>query len=197
MEKKQILSLTLGLIIGLAIFATYNFILPLAKKQSVAEDVRKLYEIANPGSSAEISSIQDEGNLYKVLLKLTSSQGTNYVETYVTKDGRFLTENVIFVKESIQQIEKMKNFVDCLFNKGVRIYGATAINNTQIATATMLQLNILGRYSGKLYVSCDGNNLQNCINMGLQALPALVYNNTAYYGVFNVDYIANLTNCKV
>jgi len=186
----------IGLIIGLSIFAAYNFLTPLIQKSYVANNVKKLYELAL-GSSVSIEGISDFGNLYKILLKVITQQGTNYFEVYVTKDGRYVTESIVYVKESTQQIEKMKNFVECLFNKGLRVYGATQTNNTAINSATLLQLNLLGRYSPKLYVSCDGDNLQYCIQIGLQALPSIVYNNTAYPGVYSVEYLANLTGCKL
>jgi hypothetical protein len=169
----------------------------MLQKPSIAENIRKLYELALPGSSVSVESINEFGNLYKILLRISNQQGTNYLEVYASKDGKYVTENVIYVKESTQQIEKMKNFVDCLFNKGLRVYGATQTNNTAINSATFLQLNVLGRYSPKLYVSCDGDNLQTCIRIGLQALPSIVYNNTAYPGVYSVEYLANLTGCKV
>jgi hypothetical protein len=186
----------IGLLIGLTIFGVYNFVLPLVQKSSVAENVRKLYELAL-GSPVSVESVNDFGNLYKILLKVFTQQGPNYLEIYATKDGRYVTESIIYVKESTQQIEKMKNFVDCLYNKGLRVYGATQTNNTAINSATLLQLNILGRYSPKLYVSCDGDNLQTCIQIGLQALPSIVYNNTAYPGVYSAEYLANLTGCKL
>lgn len=197
LDKKFMFGFTLGIIIGLLILVFLIFGFPLIQKNTVANNVRKLYEIANPGSSVEILSISDQGNMYKILLRISTGQGTNYLETYVTKDGRFLSEGVILVKESINQIEKMKNFVDCLFEKNVRIFGATATNVSEINTATLLQLNILGRYAGKIYFSCDGAALQQCINLGLTSLPALVYDNKAYYGVFTAEAIANLTGCKL
>lgn len=190
-------SFLIGLMLGLSVLLIYNFGLPLYQKPKVANDVKKLYELANPGSSVEVTAVNDEGSMYKILLKVSNSQGTNYLEVFTTKDGRFLSESVIFVRESITQIEKMKKFVDCLFDRGVRIYGALNIDNQNITAATQLQLNILGRYSSKLYVSCDGELLQQCTNLGLQALPALVYNNTAYYGVFSTDYMEKLTGCKL
>jgi hypothetical protein len=186
----------IGLLVGLAIFGVYKFVLPLIQKSSVAENVRKLYELAL-GSPVSVESVNDFGNLYKILLKVPTQQGPNYLEVYTTKDGKYVTESIIYVKESTQQIEKMKNFVDCLYNKGLRVYGATQTNNTSINSATLLQLNILGRYSPKIYVSCDGVNLQACIQIGLQALPSIVYNNTAYPGVYSAEYLANLTGCKL
>ena len=198
MEVKQKLSIFIaGLILGLSVFVIFNFALPIFQKSSVAENVRKLYELALPGSSVSVESISDFGNLYKILLKVSTQQGTNYLEVYASKDGKYVTESIIYVKESVQQIEKMKNFVDCLFDRGLRIYGATQTNNTAINSATLLQLNILGRYSPKLYVSCDGDNLQACVQIGLQALPSVVYNNTAYPGVYSAEYLANLTGCKL
>jgi hypothetical protein len=194
--KPSLIMFVVGLMIGFIIFGVYNFVLSSMKKSSVAESVRKLYELAL-GSSVSVESINDFGNLYKVLLKVSTQQGPNYLEVYTTKDGRYVTESIIYVKESTNQIEKMKNFVDCLFNKGLRVYGATQTNNTAINSATLLQLNILGRYSPKLYVSCDGDNLQACIQIGLQALPSVVYNNTVHPGVYSTQYLANLTGCKI
>jgi len=195
-SKPNLIMFMIGLLIGLVIFGVYNFLLPLIQKSSVAENVRKLYELAL-GSPVSVESVNDFGNLYKILLKVSTQQGSNYLEVYTTKDGKYVTESIIYVKESTQQIEKMKNFVDCLYNKGLRVYGATQTNNTAINSATLLQLNILGRYSPKIYVSCDGNNLQTCIQIGLQALPSIVYNNTAYPGVYSAEYLANLTGCKL
>jgi len=195
-SKPNLIAFISGLVVGLVIFGVYNFVLPLIQKSSVAENVRKLYELAL-GSPVSVESINDFGNLYKVLLKVSTPQGPNYLEIYATKDGKYVTESIIYVRESTQQIEKMKNFVDCLYNKGLRIYGATQTDNTAINSATLLQLNILGRYSPKIYVSCDGNNLQTCIQIGLQALPSIVYNNTAYPGVYSAEYLANLTGCKL
>ncbi|MFZ8829858.1 MAG: hypothetical protein ACO2OO_00160 [Candidatus Aenigmatarchaeota archaeon] len=198
MELKQKLPMFfIGLIFGLLAFVIYNFVFPIIQKSTIAEGVKKLYELALVGSSVSVESINDLGGLYKVLLKVSTQQGTNYIEVYASKDGKYVSENIIYVKESIQQIEKMRNFVDCLYNRGLRIYGATQTNNTAINSATLLQLNILGRYSPKLYVSCDGNNLQYCIQIGLQALPSVVYNNTAYPGVYSVEYLANLTGCNI
>ncbi|MFH7880693.1 MAG: hypothetical protein QXI09_01660 [Candidatus Aenigmatarchaeota archaeon] len=187
----------IGLLLGFSLAIVYQFVSSFFKEKEVVEKVRKLYEIANPGSTVEVVSIKEEGNLYKLLLKISMFGGTNYLETYVTKDGKYLSENVIFVKESIERMEKMKKFVDCLFDKNVRIFGAMNTNVSEINTATQLQLNILGRYSGKIYVSCDGDAIQQCINIGLTSLPALVYQNQAYYGVFTAEAIANLTGCKL
>lgn len=194
--KRQIIFLTLTfLVISFLVGTLLGALMPEFKlfgpsKEEVAEEVKELYELANPGTQVEIAAILEESGLYKLILKSTGPAGITYREAYVTKDGKLLTENIILVEEFTNQIQMFKDFVDCLDEKGLRIYG---LNNS---TATLLQLNILGRYSGKLYVSCDGANLQTCLNIGIQQIPSVVYNNNVYPGVKTIDWFAQQTGCK-
>jgi len=181
-----VLAFVAGIIIGLFTPKIYT----MFTKKDVGKRVKRLYELANPGLTIELVDVLDEGSMYRVLLKTRGSKGVNYIEVYVTKDGKFLTEGVIFVKESIEQIQKLKDFVDCLENKGVKIYGLS--NHT----ATLLQLNLLGRYSTKLYVSCDGDNLQSCINAGVTQVPSVVINGKVEPGVKTIEWFERQTGCK-
>jgi hypothetical protein len=197
MMKRRIIFLTLTfLVLSFLVGTLLGALMPVEfelfgpSKEEVAKEVKKLYELANPGAQIEIVTTLEESGLYKIVLKSTGPTGITYREAYVTKDGKLLTENVILVKESTKQIQMFKDFVDCLDEKGVKIYG---LNNS---TATLLQLNILGRYSGKLYVSCDGANLQTCLNAGIQQIPSVVYNNDIYPGVKTIDWFAQQTGCK-
>lgn len=159
-------------------------------KEDVAQKVKSLYELANPGAVIEVVTTTEESGIYKIILKVSDISGTTYRESYVTKDGKLLTESVIFVKESIEQIEKMKNFVDCLDNKTIRIYG---ISNQ---TATLLQLNILGRYSTKLFVACDGDLVQRCIAANVTQVPSVVFGNYVDPGVKTIDWFEKISGCK-
>jgi hypothetical protein len=160
-------------------------------KENVEAKVKELYELANPGATIEIASIEEQSGIYKVLIKATDPLGgVNYRELYVTKDGKLLTENVILVEESIKQITRLKDFVDCLSNKGVKIYGIR--NNT----ATLLQLNILGRYSLKLYVSCDGNLIKNCVSANVTQVPSVVIGKRVEPGVKSISWFEQATGCK-
>lgn len=163
-----------------------------------AAKIKALYEIANPGTMVEVVSLTEESGVYKALLKSTSAGGTTYKEAYVTKDGALLFESAIFVQNTTEQITKMKNFVDCLDGKKVRIYGV--LNQTLSmagATATSLQLQALGVYSGKLYVSCDGEFLQGCVQAGIQQVPSVVYNSTIHSGAKTVDWLQQTTGCTL
>jgi hypothetical protein len=191
-KKSSILYIGLGLLIGILIGAfLLQFILSAITKQSIGEKIKELYEIANPGVSFEIINIEETSGIYKIVLKAISPLGITYREAYVTKDGKLLTEGVIFVETSIQQIQAYKDFVDCLDSKGVKIYG---ISNQ---TATLLQLNLLGRYSGKLYVSCDGVNIKRCTDANVQQVPSVVYRGSVYPGVQNIEWFEDLTGCKL
>lgn len=168
-----------------------------SSNSKAAESVKTLYELANPGTSFEVVAVNEESGFYKLLLKSVGQAGTTYNDVYVTKDGRFLSPSVILVENSTAQLLKMKGFVDCLNEKNVRIFGL--LNNTfspQGAAATSLQLQALGTYSGKIYVSCDGANLESCIKLGVSEVPSVLYNNTLYPGARDIPWFEQLSGCK-
>lgn len=176
--------------------ATYSF-LSQGYGTSLRDDVKRLYELANPGITAEVVSIADDSGMYKVGVKLTGTSNSNYGEVWVTKDGRMMTTSVIFVKDSIAQIQKSKDFVDCLDGRGVRIYGV--LNQTtsqQGAAATYQQLNTLGLYSAKLYVDCDAN-LQACLGANVSYVPSVVFDGKVESGLKDIPMLENLTGCKM
>ena len=170
---------------------------PAASSSSVSESVKKLYELANPAATFEVVAVTETSGLYKVLLKSVSSSGTVYSDVYVTKDGKFLSPSVILVENSTEQILKTKGFIDCLYDNNVRVFGI--LNNTlspQGAATTGLQLQVLGMYSGKIYVSCDGPNLESCIKAGISEVPSVLYNNTLYPGAKELPWFEQISGCK-
>jgi hypothetical protein len=91
----------------------------------------------------------------------------------------------------------LKSFVECLDSKGLKIYGVlNQTENPQGATATLLQLNILGVYSSKLYVSCDGSFVQNCISAGVTQVPSVVFGGRVEAGVKTIEWFESVTGCK-
>ncbi|MCS7123487.1 MAG: hypothetical protein RMJ17_02870 [Candidatus Aenigmarchaeota archaeon] len=193
--KGNLIGILIGMVVGFSLFFIISMVNERIMIDRVSKDIVNLYELMFPDIKFSIESIKKTGGMFKFLLK---GSDNSYREVFVSSNGNYLTEAVIFVKESIQQIQKMKNFVDCLHSKNVRIFGMLQSNNTIINQATFLQLNILGRYSSKIYVSCDGEALNSCIAIGLKALPAVVINNTSYEGVIlQAKDLANLSGCKL
>jgi len=197
MAKKQskkllLLFFVLGLAIGIALGKFVE--LP----RNVTKSVKEFYELAIPGSQAEVISLSEESGLYKAVVKVSSAEGVSYREAWVTKDGRILTENIIYLQESVAKIKQLKDFVDCLASKGVKIYGV--LNQTEYpegASATSQQLSLLGRYSSKLYVSCDGSAITNCLSANVTEVPSIVFNGKVYPGVKAVEWFENQTGCKM
>ncbi|MEM5766024.1 MAG: hypothetical protein QW423_00020 [Candidatus Aenigmatarchaeota archaeon] len=194
MQKMRILViLTCLALLALLIFVTSVGFLSVSlgiPKSDVGNKIKTLFELSNPGTSVEILTLTEESGLYKILIKAFGPSGTNYVEVYATKDGKLLTQNVIFVEQSIQQIKRLKDFVDCLDGKGVKIFG---LNNQ---TATLLQLNILGIYSTKLYVSCDGDLVTNCVQANVTQVPSIVFAGRIDPGVKTIEWFELITGCK-
>ncbi|MBI2545447.1 MAG: hypothetical protein HYW22_02540 [Candidatus Aenigmarchaeota archaeon] len=202
MKKKHIfLILCMVVILAVAgyafnLFKSPNLNIPFnfssSSQQTAVQKVKTLYEVTNPGLNVTVSQVEEVSGMYKVLFKATDNAGaTSYREAYVTKDGELMSESMVLVNQSINQITRIHNFVDCLDNKNVKIFG---INQT----ATILQFNILGgAYATKLYVSCDGNLAQQCVNMGVDTVPSVFYKNKAYPGVQSLDFLQNLTSCAL
>lgn len=192
---KSIKMLVLGIIIGFLLFFLVNLLNENLTIKKTSKMLVEFYELMFPNVKFSVENVKKENGMFKFLLK--GSDG-NYREVFVSLGGNYLSGAVISLKESVMQIQKLKNFVDCLYSKGVRIFGMLQSNNTAINQATSLQLNLLGMYSSKLYVSCDGEALQSCLSIGLRALPAIVYENKSYEGVvFSIDNFSNITGCKL
>lgn len=196
MVTKRIIGILGIFVIGIAlgiVFATFSPInLTDLFAADVSSNIEKLYELINPGINVEVVKIDEISGLYKVLFKATDvAGGVTYRESYITKDGKLLTETVILVEQSIEQLARIQSFVDCLVNKNLRIAGIT--NHT----ATLLQFNILGgSYATKLYLSCDGELAQQCVAANITQVPSVVYQNTVYPDVQPIQFFENLTGCK-
>ena len=193
---------TIGIIgiflVGIALGFTINAFTPVKLtglfigSSDASSKIKSLYELANPGVSVEVVKLDDVSGIYKVLLKSTDvGGGVNYKEVYMTKDGELLTESIISVDQFISQLSRTHNFIDCLADKGIKIAG---IANT---STTVLQFNVLGgAYASKLYLSCDGDNIQQCVQAGITQVPTAIYQNKGYAGVQSIQFFENLTSCK-
>jgi hypothetical protein len=186
-----------GIIIVLAVVVVYMFYQPGQAvtadldKQAAGDVVKQIYELQYE-TQAEILSVNETSGLYKVTVKFTDynrNQTTN--EIFVTKDGKLIADRLIVAESYNRLLSAQKIFVECLNAKGLRILGKS--NDT----ATLQQLNVLGIYAYKLYVSCDGVNEQTCIDIGVGRYPTAVYNNTGYDSIYTAQFFSELTGCTV
>lgn len=165
-------------------------------ENKIKSQLENLYELSNPGVTAEVVTLEEQSGMYKAGVKLTAADGQiNYVEPFVSRDGKLLTQNVIFVEESVGQMGKLRNFVTCLAENDVRIFGSLDENvSPQGSQATLLQLNLLGAYSPAIYVSCDAD-VQACVEAGITQVPAVYYNGTVEFGLKNIEQLEEISGC--
>lgn len=183
-------------IVGIVLGIIFNMFIPVNLTGfmvgDVSSEVESLYELVNPGIDVSVVKVDEVSGMYKVLFKaVDAAGGVTYKETYVSQDGKLMTENMILVDQSITQLSKVRNFVDCLAGKSVRIAGIA--NHT----ATLLQFNVLGgSYATKLYLSCDGQLAEQCVAANITQVPAVIYEGKGYPGVQSIQFFENLTACK-
>ncbi len=195
--KKKTLGIIGIFLVGIALGFILNTFSPVGLTNLLGDDVssqvEKLYELVNPGVDVSVVKVDQTSGMYKVLFKATDAAGTvSYTETYITTDGKLLTQTIIPVDQYISEFTKIHNFVDCLANKTLRIAGV--VNDT----GTALQFNVLGGTYAftKLYYSCDGNQAPQCINNGITQVPAVIFEGRGYAGVQSISFFENLTACK-
>jgi len=165
-----------------------NFMESKSKEESV-EKLKNLYRMLTE-RGVEVLNVKDEGNLYRVILRLKLNTGDVLKDVYVTKDGKFFSENIMNITNFEKTLIRQKNFTECLKSKGVLIFGQKNEPNT------MQQLLILGNYANKIFVDCSGANLQICQRLGIETIPTILYNNMNYTGVKSIAWFETLTGCR-
>ncbi len=159
-------------------------------QSSIEQQVANFYELANPGATAQVVAVDQESGVYHMIVKLVSSQGTNFAEVWVTTDGKFLTANPVLLQQSVTNLKSLANFVNCLNSKNLKIYG------TSNSTGTQLQLNILGTFSPEIFSPCD-NNIQACVDARVRWNPTIAYGNSSYPGPQPLSFFENITGCQL
>ena len=190
-----------GVCLVIAAFAILNFKLT-SKFVSINKDklevkLKRILELSNPGASVEIISLNEHAGLIKVVAKLTFRNTNRYLEFYATRNGEWIIFNPLNVTNELSRLERSKKFVECLEEKGLKIYGVLNVTqNRQAALATLNQLNLLGLYSFRLFVSCDGPGITNCMSMNITRVPTVVINGKKYEGIKSLDWFEQATGCK-
>jgi hypothetical protein len=191
MKKEYFYIFIIFVLITAMAFLFVPQMLGYAFQQKVVGSVVATYR-ALTESDVEALTVKDEGNLYKVLLRLKLADGDVLREAYVTKDGRFFSEagSVIEISSFTETLGKEKSFAKCLKEKKFVVFGQKSEANTY------QQLLILGNFANMVYVDCTGTNLQACQQIGISTIPVIFYNSQNYTGVQTRASIESLTGCK-
>jgi hypothetical protein len=180
----------LVIIAAYAVIVTFMFFQP-AGATSAAAAVKEIYELQYE-SPAEILSVNETSGMFDVKVKFRDYSGNETTnDVFVTRDGRLIADRLIISETYKRMLAAQKNFSECLFNKGLRILGQAD------DAATLQQLDVLGVYAYKVFVSCDGTNDVSCKNLGVLKYPTTVYNNTGYDSFYSAQFLADMTGCQL
>jgi len=139
-----------------------------ADNKTKAENNAKALFTVVTGGPVDVLKTTEEHGLYRITLRMKNAQGQDIVQdVYVTKDGTFSAGNLVDLEVQKSALTNQSSFANCLYNKNVRILGLSTDQGTQ------LQLQVLGAFSGKLYIDCGGQNLALCQQMNITNVPVI------------------------
>jgi hypothetical protein len=149
--------------------------------------VKDIYRLIT-GEEAEILNVSEESGLYRITSRFSSATGIVTQDVYITKDGKLITANIAKTDEYKKSLQTDKEFVQCLSDKSLIVLGA----NDQ---ASLLQLQVLGQFSSRIYFDCS-SNVEICQKIGVESVPSLFYDNVTYPGVQTLSFVEELTGCQ-
>ncbi len=155
------------------------------------------------GANAEFVSASDDGSLYQVVLSIDGQE----VPVFVTKDGQTLVPQPIplttpkieasaqteapAASYSEEDLVKLKEFSDCLGEKGIVIYGADWCGWTK-----KLAVDTLGGFetASAAYVECTKEE-ELCSSEGITGYPTVKMNGEIYEGARTIEALSQTTGC--
>jgi hypothetical protein len=180
------------IVILLAVLVYYLAQGPLAvSAQQPAVDSAKAIFSALSENPAEVVSVKEDSGLYKGNMRITPASGqATLQDIYVTKDGNYISDRMINVQDYKRQLEREKNFTQCLSDRKVVIAGLANDANT------LSQIQILGTYGYKIFFDCSANQ-QICQNAGITKAPTTVIGNQTFEGIQPVSFFTQATGCTL
>ncbi len=132
-NKNLVIIFIIGIVIGGAGFYFYQNQNNLSLKEAADKAINFINLNIDKGATASLLSVSQEGNVYKIHLKINEAE----YDSYITKDGKFLfpsgfnleeqqpTAEVTAEATNTQETASLDDFAQCLTDKGVKFYGTT------------------------------------------------------------------------
>ncbi len=191
------LSLLVGFAAGVVVPLEIGVIEGYKSGEDVAQTVLETYQKSNPSAELDILSVDEINDLYRIRLSTGGAEGT-YQTVYATKDGNKISQEVLDLGEINTLIDNRIDFLDCLRQNDVRIFGAIEAEDPEVAQASILQIQILGgtEYLDNVYVDCSGRK-EECAEEGISNLPSLVYQGEIFHGVTQYEWFEENVGCTI
>ena len=174
-----------------------------------AAGIRVADWVSEQVESVEVLGVTDEGGLYAVTFSYANPETTATEEAtlQITKDGSNLILQAIPLTGQItaptqtqpepqtayseEDLTKLKEFGDCLGEKGLMIYGADWCGWTQ-----KLVVETLGGFevAAAAYIECTVEEAL-CASEGITGYPTIKLNGEAYSGERTIEALAQATGC--
>lgn len=152
------------------------------------------YEMSG-AEELSLKSVEEMSGIYQVNFEYKGA----IVSIYITKDGKFAGSMapIIFDEPAPQEeyseedLEKISVFIDCLAEKGVKIYGANWCGWTK-----KLVVETLGGFdiAAPIYVECTENE-ELCSSEGITGYPTIKINGELYTGPRTFEGLSEATGC--
>lgn len=162
-----------------------------ANQQQAEKSVKDLYSLIT-GSDAEVLKTTEQSGVYRIVVRLRDATGRDTVQdVFVTKDGLFFTDRLLSLEGQKSLLQNQSAFAACLFDRQVRVLGLA--NDP----ATLAQLQVLGAFSGRIYIDCGGQNAALCQQMNVTQVPVVFVNGTLVQGPQNLAWFEQNTGCTL
>lgn len=197
MNKKIIFSI--GIIIGILASTSFFVLTDLSgfssDAESIASELGETYEMANPNIDYNVLNINQRNGLYEIIFETGS--GTHQT-VYTTKDGELMAQGIVQIEQFRENIQNRIDFFNCLRDENVRIFGALQTQNQDIVQSTQLQIETLGgiQHMEDIYYECGGDNIEQCMEIGVEEVPSVEYQGEFYDGVHDFEWFEEITGCS-
>ena len=164
---------------------------------------------ARTGGGVEIVETNEQGAFYEIIVEYQGQE----IPVYMTKDGEYFVQGLTPLNEepldtppqtqtqqqtqtpsqeySEEDLIKLKEFNDCLGEKGLKIYGANWCGWTK-----KLAVETLGGFdtAEAAYIECTENE-ELCASEGVKGYPTVKINGEVYQGARTIEALAEATSC--
>jgi hypothetical protein len=187
LKERPTVLLILGLVIGAAVVFALTGV--PTSKETITSNVVALYQVSNPGVEFQVLEVQKVEDLYAVALQAGELQFV----TFVTPDGKYVVQNPTAIAGFAEAKETRDEFIQCMADQGVQLYGSLASN------VTIQQIQLLGGPAmlEKIYISCDNEMAQHCIDSGIQTVPTWIIGDQPIQGVLLPEQLIQATGCEL
>ncbi len=160
------------------------------------------------GADATLVEVNDLSGLYEVVVSIQGQQ----LPLYVTKDGKYFSQSLIPLTGQVvdqqqptttgyseEDLANIKEFSNCLAEKGLKVYGAGWCGHCQ---------NLIEYFGGEeaispIFIECSDaqrNPTENaglCEKEGITGYPTIKIDGESYTGARTFEAFAEATGCSV